>query len=151
MAVTMPVRWVVVLAVVPVTVFAIPSEAAARKLFHSPDHRVICNIATYGGKPEALCTSRETVRRRPESPKIPERGSNRSGARVQARGKTVLVEMCNALWLPGFGSPPRTLSVHEKVETKYFVCSALSKKTMRCASKLTGHGYKVSRTTFKRF
>jgi hypothetical protein len=64
----------------------------------------------------------------------------------------VLYETCNPLWLPGFGGPtPRTLRVDEKVTTKYFKCSALSTKTIRCASKLTGHGFKLSRTTFKRF
>jgi hypothetical protein len=70
---------------------------------------------------------------------------------VRARGRTMLYESCNPIWLPGSGPAPRTLKVHEKFKSKYFICGALSKKTIRCASKLTGHGYKVSWTTFKRF
>jgi hypothetical protein len=45
----------------------------------------------------------------------------------------------------------RTLKVHDKATSKYFKCSALSKRTIRCASKLTGHGFEVTRKTFKRF
>jgi hypothetical protein len=55
------------------------------------------------------------------------------------------------VWIPGTGERIKTLKVHEKYTTKHFKCSALSKTTIRCASKRTGHGYKVSRTTFKRF
>jgi hypothetical protein len=41
--------------------------------------------------------------------------------------------------------------VDEKVTTQYFKCGALSRTTIRSASKRTGHGYKLSRTTFKRY
>jgi hypothetical protein len=61
-------RQFIVLTAVAVTALALPSEAAARKVFRSADHRVICSLARYGGQPEALCTSRYTLRRRREYP-----------------------------------------------------------------------------------
>jgi hypothetical protein len=151
-AVAISLRWFVVLTAVTVTSLSLAADASARQLFRSPDHRVTCSIARYGtAPPQALCTSRYTLRRSPEYPPRELCGSNASGAEIRPRGRTRLVEMCNALWLPGSGSPPRTLRVHEKVTTKYFKCGALSRTMIRCASKRTGHGYKLSRTTFKRF
>jgi hypothetical protein len=147
-------RQFIVLTVVTVTALALVPDASARKLFRSPDHRVTCSIARYGtAPPQALCTSRYTLRHRPEYPPKERElcGSNASGAEIRPRGRTRLIEMCNALWFPGSGSPPRTLRANERITTTYFKCGALSRKTIRCASKRTGHGYKLSRTTFKRF
>jgi hypothetical protein len=144
-------RRFIVLTVITVTALALPSDAAARKVFRSADHRVVCHLARVGTLPPvAACESRATLRRNPEAPEI-RCGSGLSQALVRARGRTLLYETCNPIWLPSYPEPIRTLKVHDKVTSKYFKCSALSKRTIRCASKLTGHGFKLSRTTFKRF
>ena len=149
MPVAILLRRVFVLTVVTVTVLALPADASALKLFRSPDHRVVCTIShVISLMPAAGCRSHATLNRRPEAPENG-CGSGRSAALATVRGRTVLYEICIPLWLPG--TPIRTLKVHDKVTSRYFKCSALSMKTIRCASKLTGHGFKVSRTTFVRF
>jgi hypothetical protein len=125
----------------------------ARRFFRSPDRRVICLIARFGtAPPEATCQSRSTLRRRPEAPRIELCGSGMSVAVIRPRGRTVLHETCNPLWLPGSPGPrPRTLRPGQRVTTRQFRCRAVSRRTIRCASRRSGRGFKVSRTTFRRF